>query len=127
MGRIVSQVKDQAGFFELLTTFVAQIKSLTPGACLVLPGGFKGGLLLYVLHMDSFEEFTLGVCSTGDGLEYHPTRIDPASGDAQFNSPLLIWHIPAHRVRDGSLWFLLLRSALFADATPRPRRATCGP
>jgi hypothetical protein len=69
---IFAQVKDHASFFELLTTLVSQIKSLTPGASVVIPGGFKGGLLLYVLHADSFEECTLAVCAVADGLEYHP-------------------------------------------------------
>ena len=102
-----SAISDHAGFFELLTTFVAQVKTLSPGTSLIVPGGFQEGtnkkgthsLLMYVLHCDSFEEFTLAVCTTAGGLEYHPTRLDPATGAVQFNSPLLIRHIPAHRIR----------------------------
>ena len=122
--RTFSGVSDHAGFFELLTTFVAQVKTLTPGASLIVPGGYQQGslkkgthsFLMYVLHCDSFEEYTLAICSTGDGMEYHPTRLDPATGAVQFNSPLLLRMIPAHRIRDGSVWFVLLRAALFPDA-----------
>ena len=95
---------------------MSRIKALTPGGCVVLPGGFKNGLLLYVLQCDSFDECTLAVCSSGDGLEFHPARIDPATGAAQFNSPLLFRRIPSMRVRDGAVWFMLLRSAIMSDA-----------
>ena len=43
LGRILGQVTDATGLFELLTTFVAQVKALSPGGCLVVPGGFKNG------------------------------------------------------------------------------------
>jgi len=124
MTKTFSAISDMSGFFELLTTFVAQVKTLTPGASIIVPGGFQEGslkrgthsLMMYVLHCDSFEEFTLAICSTGDGLEYHPARIDPATGATQYNSPLLLRKIPAHKIRDGSVWFVLLRAALFPDA-----------
>lgn len=124
MTKTFSAISDMSGFFELLTTFVAQVKTLTPGASIIVPGGFQEGslkrgthsLIMYVLHCDSFEEFTLAICSTGDGLEYHPARLDPATGATQYNSPLLLRKIPAHKIRDGSVWFVLLRAALFPDA-----------
>ena len=111
-----SNVKDTAGFFEMLTNVVSQVKALTPGSSFVFPGGFKGGLLMYVLHMDTFEECTLAVCTAGEGLHYHPSRIDPATGATQFNTPLLLRHVPMHRVRDGSVWFVLLKAVLLPDA-----------
>ena len=83
LSRVFSGVKDHAGFFELLTTPVSQVKALTPGSSIVIPGGFRGGLLLYVLHADSFEECTLAVCASGDGLEYHPC----ARGVVRTNAP----------------------------------------
>ena len=83
LSRVFSGVKDHAGFFELLTTLVSQVKALTPGSSIVIPGGFRGGLLLYVLHADSFEECTLAVCASGDGLEYHPC----ARGIVRTNAP----------------------------------------
>ena len=52
----------------------------------------------------SFDSWSLALCFVGDGLQYHPMRIDPATGDLQFNSPFLFNDIPAHRVRDSALW-----------------------
>ena len=116
VAKLFTQIKDHAGFFELLTTIVSRIKALTPGACMVLPGGFKGGLVMYVLACESFDEYTLAVCNSGEGLEFHPARLDPATGAPQFNTPLLFRRIPAMRVRDGALWFMLLRAACMGDA-----------
>ena len=116
VARLFTQIKDHAGFFELLTTIVSRIKALTPGACMVLPGGFRGGLVIYVLLCEGFDEYTLAVCNSGEGLAFHPARLDPATGAAQFNTPLLFRRIPAMRVRDGALWFMLLRAACMGDA-----------
>ena len=46
-------VQDNTTFYELLTTFVAQVKAITPGCSLVIPGGYKGGFVVYVLHCES--------------------------------------------------------------------------
>ena len=98
--------------FEMLTTLVAQVKGMTPGASMVVPGGFKGGYILYVLHCDSFEEFTVAVCCTAEeGLAFHPARIDPATGSTQFNTPLLIRKIGAQGAGRRSV----------ADPAPRGR------
>ena len=111
--RAIPQVSDQASFFEVLSSFVAKVRAMQPGSVLVVPGGWKGGLVCYVLHCESFESFNLAVCSTQDGLQYHPMRIDPATGELQFNAPFLLRGIPAHRVRDGAIWCMLLRAVAF--------------
>ena len=81
--RCVGGVGPSPSVKRLLTTLVSQVKALTPGSSIVIPGGFRGGLLLYVLHADSFEECTLAVCASGDGLEYHPC----ARGVVRTNAP----------------------------------------
>ena len=111
--RAIPQVSDQASFFEVLSSFVAKVRAMQPGSVLVVPGGWKGGLVCYVLHCESFESFNLAVCSTQDGLQYHPMRIDPATGELQFNAPFLLRGIPAHRVRDGAIWCMLLKAIAF--------------
>ena len=78
-----------------------------------MPAGWKGGLpWCCTAPLDSF---TLAVCSVGDGL-YHAVRVDPGSGAMQYNSPLLVRDIPAHRIRDGAFWFVALKAALFPDS-----------
>ena len=114
--RALPKVTDHQSFYELLTSFVARVKALTPGAVLVMPAGWKGGLVTLVLHCASFDSFTLAVCSVGDGLLYHAVRVDPGSGAMQYNSPLLVRDIPAHRIRDGAFWFVALKAALFPDS-----------
>ena len=111
--RAIPQVSDQASFFEVLSSFVAKVRAMQPGSVLVVPGGWKNGLVCYVLHCESFESFNLAVCSTQDGLQYHPMRIDPATGELQYNAPLLLRGIPAPRVRDGAIWCMLLRAVAF--------------
>ena len=74
--RMLDSIKDNTGMFEMLTTFVAQVKGLTPGSSMVVPGGYKNGYVLYVLHCDSFEYFSLAVCCTNEeGLAYHLSLI----------------------------------------------------
>ena len=92
--RMLPQVKDHETFYSLLSPFVARIKALEPGSFLVVPGGWKGGLVFFVLQCVTTENFTLAVCSAGDGLQFHPSRVDPATGMLQHNSPLLLRDIP---------------------------------
>ena len=70
--RMLPQVRDNATFYELLTTFTAQVKALMPGGVLVIPGGWAGGVTVYVLHCVSYESYTLAICSTGSGLQCAP-------------------------------------------------------
>jgi hypothetical protein len=92
--RLLPNVKDSESIYSLLSSFVARIKALEPGSVVVIPGGWKGGLVFFVLHCVTTEAYTLAVCSVGDGLEFHPTRADPATGKQTYNSPLLLRDIP---------------------------------
>ncbi len=94
VSRYMVKVSDNAGFFEVLTTFVASVKGLSPGQTMVVPAGFKGGVLTYVLNCDTYDSFTLAVCSTQHGLEYHPVRLDDKTGAVMYHSPMLITNIP---------------------------------
>ena len=59
-------VTDHQTYLDFLTSFVAMVKTLTPGNSLVIPAGWKGGNIVYVLHCNNFETFTLAVVSTGE-------------------------------------------------------------
>ena len=76
--RALPKVTDHQSFYELLTSFVARVKALTPGAVLVMPAGWKGGLVTLVLHCASFDSFTLAVCSVGES-SLAVTNADEAS------------------------------------------------
>eukprot|EP00966_Prymnesium_polylepis_P222331 5143886-Prymnesium_polylepis.1 len=47
LGASMKAVVDHSTYLDFLTSFVAVVKSLTPGSSLVVPGGWKGGALIY--------------------------------------------------------------------------------
>lgn len=112
---------DPLPMYNLVSAVVAKLRQLAPGTALLVPAGFKDGRLLYVVHLRGRDQrtgqdmFDVAVCSTSDGLQYHPTRLDPASGAVQYNSPLLLRDVPASRVRDGAFWYMALRAAVLTD------------
>ena len=63
---------EPAPFLDFLSALMQRVRALTPGNSVVLPGGFKDGRVLFVVHCDSTDLFTVAVVSTGDGLAYHP-------------------------------------------------------
>ena len=92
--KIMAQVTDYPTFYELLTNFMAQIKGLNPGSSMVIPAGWRGGVVLYVVHCVTFDTFSMAVCAANEGLRYHASRIDPATGEVQYNSPMILREIP---------------------------------
>ena len=68
----MKNVTDHQTYLDFLTSFVAMVKTLTPGNSLVIPAGWKGGNIVYVLHCNNFETFTLAVCSTGEVRPFTP-------------------------------------------------------
>ena len=105
--------------YSVVASLVGKLRQLAPGEALLVPGGFKDGRLLFVVHhhgrRSGRDTFDLAVCSTGDGLLYHPARLDPASGMVQYNSPLVLREIPSARVCDGAFWYMLLRASVLND------------
>ena len=61
--RTLPQVTDQQSFYEMLSSFVAKVRGMQPGSVLIVPGGWKNGLVCYVLHCASYEDFSMAVCS----------------------------------------------------------------
>eukprot|EP00966_Prymnesium_polylepis_P205390 4759615-Prymnesium_polylepis.1 len=112
---------DAEPMYNVVAAVVAKLRQLSPREALLVPAGFKDGRLLYVVHhrgrdqFSSEESFDVAVCSTCDGLTYHPARLDPSSGAVQYNSPLVLRDVPAGRVRDGAFWYTALRAAVLTD------------
>ena len=88
--RHMPQVKDNETFYSLLAPFVARIKALEPGGQVVVPAGWRTGLVMLVLHCEASDDFTLAVVCAADGLAHHPRRPDPATGETVYNSPLVL-------------------------------------
>ena len=92
----MQQVKDLEAFYSLLAPFVARIKALEPGGLVVVPAGWRGGLVMLVLHCDAPDAFTLSLVSVAEGLgAHHPQRLDPATGSVQYHTPLVLREVPA--------------------------------
>jgi hypothetical protein len=96
-------VKDPESFYSLLAPFVARIKALEPGSVLVVPAGWRTGVVMLVLHCDSIDYFSLAVVTAVDGISHHPMRTNPATGMPQHNSPLLLRRVPAARAQDSAV------------------------
>ena len=47
--RALPQVTDQQSFYEMLSSFVAKVRAMQPGSVLIVPGGWKNGLVCFVL------------------------------------------------------------------------------
>jgi hypothetical protein len=108
-------VKDPESFYSLLAPFVARIKALEPGSVLVVPAGWRTGVVMLVLHCDSIDYFSLAVVTAVDGISHHPMRTNPATGMPQHNSPLLLRRVPAARAQDSAVWFVILKACFFPD------------
>ena len=108
-------VTDAESFYSMLTAFVARIKAMEPGSIIVVPAGWRTGLVTLVLQCDSTDDFTLAVVATTSGIAHHPSRIDPITGGTQHNSPLLMRKVPAARVQDAAVWYMLLKACFFPD------------
>jgi len=110
---------EAAPMYNLVALIVGRLRQLSPREAILVPAGFKDGRLLYVVHYSGLrngvDSFDVAVCSTGDGIQYHPMRLDPTSGAVQYNSPLVLRDIPANRVRNGAFWYTALRAVVMTD------------
>ena len=67
-------------------------------------------LVLYVITHEMDHSFSVAVVNTsGESLQYHATRGHDLTSDIEHNPTLHFQGIPAHRLTDGSFWFMLLR------------------
>jgi len=81
-----------------------------PGGQVVVPAGWRGGLVVIVLHCHAPDDFSLAVVSAADGLAHHPRRTDPATGGLVYNSPLVLRQVPAARVQDSAVWVVVFKA-----------------
>jgi len=101
-------------------TVVSRVRSLGPGEALVLsrPSPLPGekddnARIHYVVHRNAVApagcDYSLAVCTMSTAaLEYHPAKVDPATGSLSHATPLLLRDIPSVRLCDGAFWYLAL-------------------
>ena len=93
-------------FLEHLTAFMQHVRRMTVGDTLLTPG-FWGACTgsLFVLGRTARSEYTLAVCSTGDGAEYHPTHPSLLDSRVQRAVTLYLHPLARERLEDSSFWF----------------------
>jgi hypothetical protein len=91
---------------DFLGTVVSRVRSLGPGEALVLsrpsplPGEKDGNARIhYVVHRNAVApagcDYSLAVCTMSTAaLEYHPAKVDPATGALSHATPLLLRLVP---------------------------------
>jgi hypothetical protein len=107
-------------FLSFINMFVSIVTKIAKDQQIVLPGGWqgldgKGHVCLYILRYHGEEKFSFTVCNTGDGLQYHPSKLDPSSGLELKQIAMTIWDIPRDRLLDSSFWVLLFRMQVYPD------------
>ena len=95
----------------LLDSLISDLRSKQ---LLVVPGGWHGGRVLFVVHRATPDSYTLAVCSCGDGLTHHEARAAPPQG-IEYATPLFVRGLPAKSVTDSDMWRMLLRAARGTD------------
>jgi Variant SH3 domain. len=107
-------------FLSFINMFVSIVSKIAKDQQIVLPGGWqgldgKGHVCLYILRYHGEEKFSFTVCNTGDGLQYHPSKLDTCSGLELKQIAMTIWDIPRDRLIDSSFWVLLFRMQVYPD------------
>lgn len=83
-----------------LATLIARLRALKTGHAIVLARSDEAagaGLCLLVVHRCANCDYTVALCASGaSALEYHPQRVDGASGGrTEHAMPLLLREVPA--------------------------------
>eukprot|EP00978_Attheya_sp_CCMP212_P047272 scaffold421288_cov64-Attheya_sp.AAC.1 len=105
-------------FLNFINVFVSLVGHLQANQQIVMPGGWqqpnKSTVLLYILRNCGDNKWSFTVCNTGkDGLEYHPSSYDNASGMEQKQLAMTIWDIPYERLTDSTFWCVLFRMQVY--------------
>jgi hypothetical protein len=115
-----AQTGDPPFVHDFLGTVVSRVRSLGPGEALVLsrPSPLPGekddnARIHYVVYRNPVApagcDYSLAVCTMSTAaLEYHPAKVDPATGSLSHATPLLLRDIPSVRLCDGAFWYLAL-------------------
>ena len=104
-------------FLNYINIFVSHIGNIKANQQIVIPGGWQTPdhthLCLYIVRNCGDGTFSFTVCNTGEGLQYHPSKTDQATGQTLRQLALTIWDIPSKRLMDSSFWTILFRLQVY--------------
>jgi hypothetical protein len=123
--------EDPTRFHRFLQDLVTEVLRMERGSSRVIPGGWctppkKEGsppvhvALLFVIHLHYDDTYSLAVCNSGKGSEYHVCRPAEASGELDKTLSYSLYDIPKTRVIDSSIWFLIFRQMVYPDKNNGP-------
>jgi hypothetical protein len=104
------------------------MRTLSPGHVLIIPSGWtreqktpesdkkkpQTHCVLAVVGRDSDRSsFTFSLCNTGEGKEYHLTRVSSERGGLERSGCVTLRGVPRHKLEDGAFWYFFLRQFVY--------------
>ena len=122
---------DPNRFHSFLQEFITEVLHMERGSSRVFPGGWctppkKEGAppphvaLLFVIHLHYDDTYSLAICNSGKGSEYHVCKAAEASGELDKTLSYSLYEIPKNRVVDSSIWFLIFRQMVYPEKSNGP-------
>jgi len=103
---------DDSKLMQFLSSVTQVVTQLRIDDITIIPAGWLSAksrhLILCVLAKKQ-NGFTLTVCNTGDGLEYHAAGVDPNTSHDTKGMMMVIDNIPDHKLSDSAFWFFTSR------------------
>jgi hypothetical protein len=84
------------------------------------PNQFDATAMVLVVHRRPTGLFSLAVCNTGEGSDYHPVGADGATGELRHSCSLALYDIPPELVRNTAVWFLIFRMLVYPSKRNGP-------
>lgn len=99
-----------------MSRFSADVRALAPGDFLLRPGGWRrrngGHVIIFVILRHAGDTFSLAVCNTGGGTQYHPASSAAYPKGSKVRAALNIPDIPLTRLTSPAFLYMLAKMEL---------------
>ena len=99
-----------------MSRFSADVRALAPGDFLLRPGGWRrrngGHVIIFVILRHPGDTFSLTVCNTGGGTQYHPASSAAYPKGGKVRAALNIPGIPLARLTSPAFLYMLAKMEL---------------
>jgi hypothetical protein len=98
--RLAESAEDPPKILKIIEEIVSRVKAVESNQWVMLPAGWKGlkssGTVILLVTRQSRDVFSLVVCNSGEGLEYHPSQADGSK--IKYKTCMCFHGIPAERM-----------------------------
>lgn len=105
--RLAENAHEPPEILKVIEEVVSRVKSVEVNQWAMLPAGWKGlkssGTVILLVTRQSRDLFSLVVCNSGEGLEYHPSQADGSK--IKYKTCMAFHGIPAERMYSDS-WYV---------------------